>query len=80
MSANAAELKSWLITQIAQELNTAPDDIDPDQPFAQLGLDSTAALALSGDLEDLLGRPLEPAVMFEYPTITKLTAHLCPDA
>lgn len=73
---NASELEAWLVSQIAAETGLPADEIGLDQPFARLGLDSTSAVALTGELEELLGRPLDPTVVFEFPTIARLARHL----
>jgi hypothetical protein len=31
---------------------------------------------LTGDLEDYLGRPVDPAVIWDHPTIRELALHL----
>ena len=53
-----------------------PDGIDPTLPFAYYGLDSVAAVGVSGALEALLGRKLPPTLTWDYPTIELLAAHL----
>lgn len=73
---NAAELEAWLIERVAAETNQAAHEIDVNLPFARLGLDSTAAVALTGDLEDSLGITLDPTLVFEFPTIARLVKHL----
>ncbi len=70
------EIENWLIQAVAQILDRQPENIDPLLPFAQLGLDSGEAVALTGDLEDLLEQELEPTLAFEYPSIQKLSQHL----
>lgn len=76
MTGDAAAIEAWLTRRVAQELGRAPEDVDPDQPFAGLGLDSTAAVSLTGELEELLERRVDPMVVFEFPTIRRLAAHL----
>lgn len=69
-------LEDWLSDRLAELLGIAADDVDPDAPFAELGLDSMQAVAISGDLEELLGRSLDPALLWEFPTIKRLAAEL----
>lgn len=70
-SSQASHL-SWLTERVAQLLDTNPQDIDVDCPLAELGLSSLQAVELAGDLENRLGRPVEPTIVYDYPTITDL--------
>ncbi|MBI1320606.1 MAG: SDR family NAD(P)-dependent oxidoreductase [Candidatus Hydrogenedens sp.] len=70
------EIQRWLIAKIAEELETAPSSISPDDPFDSLGLDSARAVGISGDLELWLGRTLSPTLLWEYPSIALLAVHL----
>jgi acyl carrier protein len=72
----AAEIETWLVRAIAKSLHIDAKHVDPKRPFAELGIDSVAAVELSGDLEEWLGRKVSPTVVWDYPTITSLAAHL----
>jgi len=70
------DIQAWLIEKI-----TAMDDVDAAsvdirEPFSSYGLTSRAAVGLSGDLEEWLGRRLSPALVYEHPTIEALARHL----
>jgi acyl carrier protein len=69
-------VRQWLIQHLAEALNVEQDDIDPEAPFAAYGLDSVAAVSLSGDLEDWLGRPLPATLAWDYPSIDALASYL----
>ena len=71
-----AEIEAWLVRAIARSLAIDPRAIEVDRPFTELGIDSVAAVALSGDLEDWLGRKVAPTVVWDYPTVALLAAHL----
>lgn len=73
---NVTELQSWLVNRVSEETGAKPADIDINAPFARLGLDSTSAVALTGEIEELLNTDLDPTLVFEFPTIAKLSAHL----
>src|SRR5262249_41869192 len=75
----AQEIRTWLAANIASRLSIAPSKIDFDSPFELLGLDSGKAVAISGDLEQLLGKRLSPTLAFEYPNINALAAYLAGD-
>ena len=70
------EIEAWLVKAIAKSLRIDEAKIDPARPFAEYGIDSVAAVELSGDLEDWLGKKVAPTVVWDYPTITSLAAHL----
>jgi acyl carrier protein len=65
-----------MVDRIAEALNMSPDEIDVRAPFTDHGLDSVAALQLTGALEEVVGQPLSATLIFEYPTIETLAAHL----
>ena len=68
----------WVTGMVAQARQASPDEIDPDKPFVELGLDSMSAVSLSGDLEMLLGVDLPPTLLWEHPTISALVSHVWP--
>ena len=69
-------IRAWLIDRIRAEAGLALDAGDVHTPFAGLGLDSAKLAAVGGDLERWVGRPVDPAALFEYPTIAQLADHL----
>ncbi|WP_434383093.1 aminotransferase class III-fold pyridoxal phosphate-dependent enzyme [Melittangium boletus] len=71
-----AALQQWLLEQLATRLHVSPQAVDVHAPFARFGLDSKEAVALSGALEQRLGRRLSPTLLYAYPTVDKLAAHL----
>lgn len=73
------EIRSWLVTHIAEIVGVEPTDIDPRATFESFGLASRDAVSLSGDLEDWLGRRLSPVILYQYPTIEALAAYLAHD-
>ena len=76
---SAPQITHWLRHRLATELQISPDSIDNHQPFNYYGLDSAQAVSLSGELERWLGRSLEPTLVWDYPTIAQLAAHLAND-
>jgi acyl transferase domain-containing protein/acyl carrier protein len=65
-----------LIRKIADRTGRASADIDPRSAPASYGLDSLAAVEISGDLEAWLGVPVPPTLAYEYPTVESLARHL----
>ncbi|MGI9571261.1 MAG: phosphopantetheine-binding protein, partial [Desulfobulbia bacterium] len=70
---NPDELKTWISTELAGILECKPDDIDPDQEFSSLGIDSLVAFAMTGDLSERIGKDLSATLLWEYPTINSLS-------
>jgi acyl carrier protein len=75
-SRDTSAITQWLVNRIAAQLECTADDIDVTMPFSAYGLDSVAAVALSGDLQDWLGVKLSPTLTWDYPTIELLAEFL----
>ncbi|HEX7839132.1 MAG TPA: AMP-binding protein, partial [Kofleriaceae bacterium] len=71
-----AEIRAWLVAQIAARLGIDPHRVDPAEPFASYGMGSYETVSLSGDLETWLGRSVAPRVMYEHPNVAALASHL----
>ncbi|MGK7918068.1 MAG: beta-ketoacyl synthase N-terminal-like domain-containing protein, partial [Prochloraceae cyanobacterium] len=69
-------IESWLVENIAQRLGVNNSEIDIEEPFASLGLDSVQAVRLSADLEDYLELKLSPTLVYDYPNISSLAGYL----
>ena len=80
MSADAQEhqdLVDWLIVKVAGYVNVAPETIDTETPLADLGVDSVLGMTLCADLEAEQGFAVETTIVWDYPTIDAIAAHLC---
>jgi acyl carrier protein len=77
--AREQDIEDWLVAYLAPLLSVRPDEIDRRRPFAEFGLDSLAAVTLSGELECWLDRDLSPTLAWDYPTIEALARHLADD-
>jgi acyl carrier protein len=75
-SMNSNEISAWIRERIARELGSEASAIDPEVTFDRLGLDSLALLGVLGDLASELDIEIETSVLFDYPTISGLAAHL----
>jgi acyl carrier protein len=73
---DAAEIQAWLIDYLAQLLEIPPEEISVVDSFQEFGLDSAAAVGLTGDLGRWFGQKLEPTLAYDYPTIGSLSAYL----
>ncbi|HVV27655.1 MAG TPA: acyl carrier protein [Rhizomicrobium sp.] len=74
MARTEAEIRDWCTAYLAKMLER--DDIDPDAPFARIGLDSAMALYFTADLEAWVGIELWPEVAFEHPSVAALSGYL----
>ncbi|MGB7414218.1 MAG: beta-ketoacyl synthase N-terminal-like domain-containing protein, partial [Thermosynechococcaceae cyanobacterium] len=75
-SAMAEAIQDWLRNNIAQRLGVTAAEIAPQDPFSESGLDSMAAVQLTGELQDWLGRSLSPTLIYDYPSIAALAHYL----
>lgn len=76
LTADANDMTAWLIRRIADTAGVDPRQVDPRLPFSSYGLDSRAAVALSGEMEDWLGASLPPTLVYDFPSIAQLVSHL----
>jgi len=76
---SAAEIQVWIASYLAQLLEIEPDEVNTTIPFDRYGLDSSAAVGMTGDLEDWLGKKLDPTLLYDYPTVEGLARHLGSD-
>ncbi|PPS43904.1 acyl carrier protein [Chroococcidiopsis sp. TS-821] len=72
----ATEIQAWMVAYLADLLEVDPDEIDVTIPFDRYGLDSSAAVGMTGDLEDWLETDIDPTLLYDYPTIEALVQHL----
>ncbi|MCB9685578.1 MAG: acyl carrier protein [Alphaproteobacteria bacterium] len=73
------ELQDQVVRRVARTLGKPPDAIDPQADLERFGLDSVEAVALAGELEQLLGRPVEATTLWDHRCIADLCAALCND-
>lgn len=71
------DLQAWLCRDLADQMKVPPERIDIHAPFAELGLESLAAVSLITRLQVRFGfGSLTPTVLWQFPTIAALSAHL----
>ncbi|MEO1133146.1 MAG: acyl carrier protein, partial [Cyanobacteria bacterium J06639_1] len=61
---------------LADILDVEPEDVDVTIAFDRFGLDSSAAIGMTGDLEEWLGYDIDATVLYDYPTIQSLSQYL----
>src|SRR5712672_3684434 len=69
-------LRNWLTDYLVTNIGCSPDDIDVDASMNDLGVGSRDSVVLSGELSELLGRPVSPVEFWQYPTINALVGFL----
>ncbi|RXK60835.1 acyl carrier protein [Lacibacter luteus] len=69
---NNQEIKNWLVQKIAEESDIQPETIKTDMPIESFNLDSLSMITLSYDLENALGKEIDPTVFWQHNTIDKL--------
>ncbi|MFD4545073.1 SDR family NAD(P)-dependent oxidoreductase [Streptomyces sp. NPDC058466] len=73
MSVTTSEdVRAWLTSAVAEEAGLAPLAVDPERPIAELGLGSRQLVTLAAGLSERIGRPLDPSLVFNHPTIAEL--------
>ncbi len=77
---SAEEIQDWLIHYLAESLERPKDEIDVTVPFDDFALDSSTAIGMTGELEDWLGKSVDPTQVYDYPTIEKLSQCLADEA
>lgn len=75
-ASTADEIKEWLINKVAELAGVEVNHIDANEPLAFYGLDSVAAVSLSGELQDWLGRKVPPTLVYDYPSIQAMVGYL----
>src|SRR4051812_9496718 len=70
------ELERRLAAWLAARLGVAPAELSTTEPLARYGLDSRAAVDLSGELENWLGRRVPATITYAHPSISALVEYL----
>jgi phthiocerol/phenolphthiocerol synthesis type-I polyketide synthase A len=71
-----SELADGLRAVMAAELRIADTEVDTDRPFAEMGLNSVMAMSIRREVEQLAGLELSATMLWNFPTIGSLAAHL----
>nr|QIY94156.1 hypothetical protein HEP87_09020 [Streptomyces sp. S1D4-11] len=75
MSVTTSEdVRAWLASAVAEAAGLAPSAVDPQRPIAEFGLGSRQLVTLAAELSGRIGRPVEPSLVFDHPTIAALAA------
>jgi acyl transferase domain-containing protein/acyl carrier protein/NAD(P)-dependent dehydrogenase (short-subunit alcohol dehydrogenase family) len=66
----------WLAQLFAEQLKMDASRLRPDTAFQEYGMDSILLAQLVRKINHTLQRPLDPSVVYEYPTLQALAARL----
>jgi acyl transferase domain-containing protein/acyl carrier protein len=69
-------LRQWLVDYLIAHIGCDEGEIGLDSSFTDLGVGSRDAVVLSGELGELLGRPVSPVEFWQHPTINALLGYL----
>jgi len=69
-------LETWVRSRVAAVLGRPAARVDIDRPLRAMGLDSLMGLQLRNELEKALGEKVPATIVWNYPTVAALTAHL----
>ena len=70
------ELRRWLVDYLITNIGCSPDEVDPDSSFSDLGVGSRDSVVLSGELGELVRRPVSPLEFWQHPTVNQLVGYL----
>ena len=70
------EIRAWMTNEVAKILDIEADAVDTDQEFFSFGIDSIVAFSVIGDLCEWIDKELPATLLWEYPTINKLSQHI----
>lgn len=69
----------WLVSKLSETLEMEAEMIDTEKPFAEYGLDSMAAVGVTGELEDWLEIEVPATLLWDYPNINSISEYLFSD-
>ncbi|MGI5379739.1 acyl carrier protein [Streptomyces sp. CA-251387] len=70
------DLEGWLTERVAFHLRRTPEEIDPDTPLADYGIDSVAAISICGEIEAHFQLAVSPTIAYDFPTVHAISDHL----
>jgi len=71
--ASADQILAWCASFIARQTQIPPAEIGNDVEFDDFGLDSALVTTMLIELEEWLGVDLPPSLVFEQPTLHRLS-------
>ena len=79
MTSAAEAIAQWLRAYLAKLLERDGDELEETLSFERMGLDSSAAVGMVGDLGDWLGHEIDASAAYDHPSIRALSRALAGD-
>lgn len=73
---SAETIATWLVNNLAEQLEVEPDEIDKCEPIESYGLDSAQGMIIISRAEKQFGFEISPMLLWHYPTIEALAERL----
>lgn len=70
------EIQQWCVAYVARALNQLEARVSPDADLESFGLDSALLVEMVVQLEELLDMEISPSLVFDQPSISRLSGHL----
>jgi acyl carrier protein len=70
------DVRAWLVEHLASLLDIPESEVSPTQTFEEFGLDSAAAVAMTGELAAWANLELDPNLASQHPTIESVTLYV----
>ncbi|GAX59143.1 trans-AT type I polyketide synthase/nonribosomal peptide synthetase [Candidatus Scalindua japonica] len=71
----ADKIEYYIVKTLSGKLNVSLQDVDVDENYLDMGLDSTNLIIMSKEIEDELNIELYPTTFFEHPNISELSVY-----
>jgi acyl carrier protein len=69
-------IREWCLDYIRRTIDDPAVEVGPDILFTRMGLDSATSAYFIVELEEWVGRELEPEMVGDYPTVAELARHV----
>ncbi|AZE83210.1 Acyl carrier protein [Pseudomonas orientalis] len=69
-------IEEFLLESLAELLDVSAAELATDVAFDRYGIDSASVVELTAKLQRLVGRKLDPTLLYDYPTIETLSTYL----
>lgn len=70
------EIEEEIMSVVAKAIDVDVDDLDCHSTFSEMGVSSSGALIISGDLEEKFDIELSETLAWEYPSVSHLANYI----
>jgi acyl carrier protein len=71
-----SDITRWLVIQLADQVGLDASEIDIQKSCTEYGLDSMTGVSIAGDLEVWLDLRLSPTLLWDYPSIDRVSQYV----